>query len=143
MKGCSASLLLLACAAALASAAGAAEDEALFVGDSIRAFYFSGIQNNDIGLLRKIFHYDCRLFQPLGEEDVVCIDQEAFLDSLDTEGAEEKWAFDILSVDVTGHTAAAKVTLENMGEKRTEYLGLLKIKDEWWIMSRITYIERK
>ena len=135
------SLILLAAAAAPLFAQDG-QDEAAAVAERIREYYFQGVQNIDVGLIRKIFHHDCVLYY-VRDGELQSIDQEQFQGSFTEDREPEKWDWEVISVDVTGKIASAKVRLENISVRYIDYLNLVKIQDEWWIVNKIFHAERK
>lgn len=121
----------------------AAEDESVeeVIAGRIREYYFEGIQNVDVGLIRKIFDENCPLLY-IRDGELVRITQDQFRESF-VNREPEKWDWEVISVDVTGNAAMAKVRLENLGVRYIDYLSLLKIKDEWWIVNKIFVAEKK
>jgi hypothetical protein len=49
----------------------------------------------------------------------------------------------IESIDITGNAAMAKIVLDYPGAVFTDYMALLKVNDEWRIVNKIFYRERK
>ena len=83
------SLILLAAAAAPLFAQDG-QDEAAAVAERIREYYFQGVQNIDVGLIRKIFHDDCLLYY-VRDGELQSIDQEQFRGSFTGDREPEKW----------------------------------------------------
>lgn len=51
--------------------------------------------------------------------------------------ADGAYFHEVLSVDVTGHTAAVKVTNDYLGMRFTDYLSLLKLDGEWVVVNKV------
>jgi hypothetical protein len=108
--------------------------------------YFSGLKNRDIPALQKVIQAEARF---------ISVNREGKFDEL----TQEKWhalihpseqspgPYDmsgaILSVDITGNTAAVKSTVDMPRVIFQEYVGLLKIDGRWKIVSKVYALKGK
>ena len=135
--------LLIATAAAVL-AAGAADLSARWADEAaIRQtvqHYFDGGKNRDSLTLRKAFHPEARmLFARDGKLVVVPIGEyitrvgSERLEPGEVDSTERK----VVSVDVVGDAAVAKLELKRPTELLTDYMSLLKVDGRWLIVNKI------
>jgi hypothetical protein len=135
--------LLLATSAALL-AAGAADLSARWADEAaIRRtvqYYFDGGKHRDSLTLRKAFHPDARmLFARDGKLAVVPIGEyitrvgSEQLEPGEVDSTERK----VVSVDVVGDAAVAKLELKRPNTILTDYMSLLKVDGRWLIVNKI------
>lgn len=122
-----------------------ASDEAAAVRDVITKAYFNGAFNEqDTGSMEKGFHPDFAIFSADGNE-LKKYPISEWISSIEKKKKDP--GFDpgrvkldcrIISADVTGDAAAAKVEISR-GEKLlfTDYLSLLKFDDGWKIVAKV------
>ena len=136
------SLLLATSAAFLA--AGAADLSARWADEAaIRQtiqYYFDGDRNRDSLTLRKAFHPDARmLFAREGKLVVVPIGE--YITRVGSEkaapGAVDSTERKVVSVDVEGDAAVAKLELRRPEVVLTDYMSLLKVDGRWLIVNKI------
>ena len=135
--------LLLATSAALL-AAGAADLSARWADEAaIRQtvqYYFDGGKNRDSLTLRKAFHPEARmLFARDGKLVVVPIGE--YITRVGSEprkpGEVDSTERKVVSVDVVGDAAVAKLKLERPDGVLTDYMSLLKVDGRWLIVNKI------
>jgi Putative lumazine-binding len=135
--------LLIATSAALL-AAGAADLSARWADEAaIRRtvqYYFDGGKHRDSLTLRKAFHPDARmLFARDGKLAVVPIGEyitrvgSEQLEPGEVDSTERK----VVSVDVVGDAAVAKLELKRPNALLTDYMSLLKVDGRWLIVNKI------
>ena len=141
--------LLIATSAALL-AAGAADLSARWADEAaIRQtvqYYFDGGRNRDSLTLRKAFHPDARmLFARDGKLVVVPIGE--YITRVGSErrepGAVDSTERKVVSVDVEGDAAVAKIELKRPEAVLTDYMSLLKVDGRWLIVNKIFTRERR
>ena len=135
--------LLLATSAALL-AAGAADLSARWADEAaIRQtvqYYFDGGKTRDTLTLRKAFHPDARmLFARDGKLVVVPIGE--YITRVGSEslkpGEVDSTERKVVSVDVVGDAAVAKLQLKRANALLTDYMSLLKVDGRWLIVNKI------
>jgi putative lumazine-binding protein len=135
--------LLIATSAALL-AAGAADLSARWADEAaIRQtmqYYFDGGKNRDSLTLRKAFHPEARmLFAREGELVVVPIGE--YITRVGSEslkpGEVDSTERKVVSVDVVGDAAVAKLELKRPNAVLTDYMSLLKVDGRWLIVNKI------
>ena len=135
-------LLILTAAAVLA--AGAADLSARWADEAaIRQtvqYYFDGGKNRDSLTLRKAFHPDARmLFARDGKLVVVPIGE--YIARVGSEplkpGEVDSTERKVVSVDVVGDAAVAKLALKRPNAHLTDYMSLLKVDGRWLIVNKI------
>ena len=135
--------LLIATSAALL-AAGVADLSARWADEAaIRQtvqYYFDGGRNRDSLTLRKAFHPEARmLFAREGKLVVVPIGEyitrvrSESLKPGEVDSTERK----VVSVDVVGDAAVAKLELKRPNAALTDYMSLLKVDGRWLIVNKI------
>ena len=135
--------LLIATSAALL-AAGAADLSARWADEAaIRQtvqYYFDGGKNRDSLTLRKAFHPEARmLFVREGKLVVVPIGE--YITRVGSEslkpGEVDSTERKVVSVDVVGDAAVAKLELKRPNAVLTDYMSLLKVDGRWLIVNKI------
>ena len=135
--------LLLATSAALL-AAGAADLSARWADEAaIRQtvqYYFDGGKHRDSLTLRKAFHPEARmLFARDGKLVVVPIGE--YITRVGSErlrpGEVDSTERKVVSVDVVGDAAVAKIELGRPDALLTDYMSLLKVDGRWLIVNKI------
>lgn len=135
--------LLIATSAALL-AAGAADLSARWADEAaIRQtvqYYFDGGKNRDSLTLRKAFHPEARmLFAREGKLVVVPIGE--YITRVGSEslkpGEVDSTERKVVSVDVMGDAAVAKLELKRPNAVLTDYMSLLKVDGRWLIVNKI------
>ena len=135
--------LLIATSAALL-AAGVADLSARWADEAaIRQtvqYYFDGGKNRDSLTLRKAFHPEARmLFAREGELVVVPIGE--YITRVGSEslkpGEVDSTERKVVSVDVVGDAAVAKLELKRPNAVLTDYMSLLKVDGRWLIVNKI------
>jgi hypothetical protein len=136
-------LLLIPTAAALVLA-GSADLSARWADEAaIRQtvqYYFDGGAKRDSVPLRKAFHPDARmLFARDGELVVVPIDDyiARVASSPSKPGEVDSTRRRVVSVDVAGDAAVAKLELSRPDQLITDYMSLLKVEGRWVIVNKI------
>jgi Putative lumazine-binding len=135
--------LLIATSSALL-AAGAADLSARWADEAaIRQtvqYYFDGGKNRDSLTLRKAFHPEARmLFARDGKLVVVPIGE--YITRVGSErlkpGEVDSTERKVVSVDVVGDAAVAKLELKRPAAVLTDYMSLLKVEGRWLIVNKI------
>ena len=135
--------LLIATSAALL-AAGVADLSARWADEAaIRQtvqYYFDGGRNRDSLTLRKAFHPEARmLFAREGKLVVVPIGE--YITRVGSEslkpGEVDSTERKVVSVDVVGDAAVAKLELKRPNAVLTDYMSLLKVDGRWLIVNKI------
>ena len=135
--------LLIATSAALL-AAGVADLSARWADEAaIRQtvqYYFDGGKNRDSLTLRKAFHPEARmLFAREGKLVVVPIGE--YITRVGSEslkpGEVDSTERKVVSVDVVGDAAVAKLELKRPNAVLTDYMSLLKVDGRWLIVNKI------
>ena len=125
-------------------AAGAADLSARWADESaIRQtiqYYFDGGKNRDSLTLRKAFHPEARmLFAREGKLVVVPIGE--YITRVGSEqlkpGEVDSTERKLVSVDVAGDAAVAKIALRRPDAHLTDYMSLLKVDGRWLIVNKI------
>jgi len=135
---------LLVTASAALLAAGAADLSARWADEAaIRQtvqYYFDGGKNRDSLTLRKAFHPEARmLFAREGKLVVVPIGE--YITRVGSEslkpGEVDSTERKVVSVDVVGDAAVAKLELKRPNAVLTDYMSLLKVDGRWLIVNKI------
>jgi hypothetical protein len=132
-----ATVLFFVCASALA-----AEDETLVRGTIER--YLHGLKFNDVESLKSAFHPDAKLFFVKKDGSLGSLTQEQWYKGFaSSAGKEEEGTLSIVSVDITGNSASAKIREEYPKSIYTDYVSLLKLGSEWRIVNKIFATQRR
>jgi hypothetical protein len=102
--------------------------------------YFDGGRNRDSLALRKAFHPEARmLFAREGKLVVVPIGE--YITRVGSEklkpGEVDSTQRKVVSVEVVGDAAVAKLELKRPGALLTDYMSLLKVDGRWLIVNKI------
>ena len=103
-------------------------------------YYFDGGKNRDSLTLRKAFHPDARmLFARDGKLVVVPIGE--YITRVGSErlkpGEVDSTDRKVVSVDVAGDAAVARIELKQTQALLTDYMSLLKVDGRWLIVNKI------
>jgi hypothetical protein len=103
-------------------------------------YYFDGGKNRDSVTLRKAFHPDARmLFASEGKLVVVPIGE--YITRVGSErlkpGEVDSTDRKVVSVDVVGDAAVARIELKQSQALLTDYMSLLKVDGRWLIVNKI------
>ena len=125
------------------AAAPAQTDEAAAVRQTVEK-YLHGLKFNDVASLKAAFDPDAKLFWVRKDGTMGQLSQEEWYKGFAaTAGKEEQGALGIVSIDVSGNAAAAKVREEYASTVYTDYVTLLKLPNGWRIVNKVYYVERK
>ena len=108
--------------------------------------YFEGMYHSDVDKLRKAFHPSAALMGYYSG-NLAHIPLEKWLEMVAARPAPakngEEYNMRLVSLDLTENVAAVKVKDLYLGLWFTDYLSLLKIEDEWFIVNKIFHHEAK
>jgi hypothetical protein len=137
--------MIIAVAFCLFSSIPAAADDRAEIEEVITASYFNGAFNDlDTEAMRKGFHPDFAIFSADGEKlarypiDTWIKGIEKRKQDPDFDASKAEMECKIISVDVTGGAAAAKIEMSKDGKLiYTDYLSLLRFSDGWKIAAKV------
>ncbi|MFK7773678.1 MAG: nuclear transport factor 2 family protein [Saprospiraceae bacterium] len=99
--------------------------------------YFTGWISNDTSKIGSAMDITCQL-KNIKEDKVVIYDRATYLGFFKPGPPKENAHGRIISIDITGPIAAAKVELETPKWFYTDYFNLMKLKDGWFIVDKIS-----
>jgi hypothetical protein len=99
-------------------------------------YYSEGMRTPNLEILRKAFHPVAILCGYLGDE-MIAAPIEALYDWVASSPAPERYQLSILTIEVTGRVASAKVRETDTHGDFADYFHLLKDGDRWWIVSKV------
>ena len=106
--------------------------------------YLHGLKHNDVESLKKAFWSEAKLFFVTGDGKLGQLTQEDWYKSFaGSAGKVEEGDLRITALEITGNAASVKVEEDYPNSKYTDYLSLLKLKGQWWIVNKIYTSERK
>ncbi len=130
-------LLLLPNAAHAQQSESAKDEEAI---RQVVQYYLDGITNGDIGSMKKAFHPKAKYFvirygglEEISQERVY----RNMRDNIRRQSEKDPAPKRVVSVDVTGEAATAKVEMDYSNGRFTEYLSLVKFADGWKVVSKV------
>ena len=135
----------------LVSSVPAGADDKTDIETIIKASYFNGAFNDlDTQAMRQGFHPEFAIFSAAGE-DLVRHPLDAWIKGIEKrkqdpkhDSSEAKMDCKIVSLDVTGGAAAAKIEISKDGRLvYTDYLSLLKFSDGWKIAAKVYQAHQK
>lgn len=105
--------------------------------------YFDGLINHNEASLRKAFHPSAHLMASINS----CFCNIEFEDWVNSQSPEIRdtvnYKNKIVSIEISGNMAVAKVDLEWPKIHYIDYLSFLKVDSEWKIVNKIWFQERK
>jgi hypothetical protein len=106
--------------------------------------YFQAQATGRGELLRQAFHPDAKLFS-MRDGKVSQLTLDEFVGRFKGQPApdEAKRKRRVVSVDVTGTAATAKIELENPDAHIVDYMSLLKVDGSWKIVNKTFHVDRK
>ncbi len=105
--------------------------------------YLHGIKFNDVASFQKVFLPEARLYFVKRDGTLGSLTQDVWYPGFaKNAGKEEAGTFSIVSVDITGNAASAKVKEVYPGSIYTNYVSLLKIGGSWKIVNKIFTAEK-
>src|SRR5215472_3085596 len=102
-------------------------------------YYAEGMRTGNSEILKKGFHQQAILCGYLGDE-MIAAPIQGLYDWVNSNPAPaqtgEPFTCSILTIEVTGRVAAAKVRETSHEGDVIDYFHLLKVEDRWWIVSK-------
>jgi len=135
----------------LVSSVPAGADDKADIETIIKASYFNGAFNDlDTQAMRQGFHPEFAIFSADGE-DLSRYPIDAWIEGIEKrkqdpkyDSSKAKMDCKIVSLDVTGGAAAAKIEISKDGRLvYTDYLSLLKFADGWKIAAKVYQAHQK
>jgi hypothetical protein len=103
-------------------------------------YYAEGMRTGGVEILKKGFHQQAILCGYLGDE-MIAAPIQGLYDWVKSNPAPsetgEAFGCAILTIEVTGRVAAATVRETGHEGDVIDYFHLLKVKDRWWIVSKL------
>ena len=100
-------------------------------------YYLEGGTNNDFETLKRAFHKTASMkYINNGYQEVNAIN---FFKKVMKPGPKQNRKTSIASIDISGHAASARLEIEYATFTFIDYMNLLKIDDEWKIVSKVFY----
>ncbi|WP_109830623.1 nuclear transport factor 2 family protein [Reichenbachiella versicolor] len=107
--------------------------------------YFEGVYTGNIGKLKSSFHPNTFLYGDIkGNEYIKSLDDylEGVQNRKSPKELNEIDKMEIISVEILGNTALAKVHLPMLGFNYYDFLSLVVIEGEWKIVNKVfTHVE--
>lgn len=105
-------------------------------------YYLDGGTQNDFDILQKAFHSTATM-RYIGGENYQDVNAVEFFKSRMKPGPAQDRKTRIVSIDVTGNAASAKIEIEYPTFYFYDYMHVLLINGEWKIVSKIFYKKEK
>ena len=105
-------------------------------------YYLEGGTNNDFETLKKAFH-ETATMKYMNNGDYTEVNALAFFEQGMKPGPAQNRKTRIVSIDVAGNAAFAKLEIEYPTFTFVDYMHLLEIDGEWKIVSKIFYRQPK
>lgn len=116
-------------------------DEKALITNTIET-YFEGWMNGDTTKLGEAMHPTCQL-KNVKDDEVLLFSRSTYLGFFKPRPRRENSGGKIIEIDVTGNIASAKCEIETPERLYTDYFNLMKIKDRWYIVDKITTSKMK
>lgn len=116
------------------------KNEIQAIKEAILAYYHEGHAKYAPELYAKILHPEWKFFfHEKGELNIV--DRKEFCSWYAPENLkpELEWETEFYYVDVTGEIANVKLRIENQNISYIDYLNMMKLHGEWWIVHKLSH----
>ena len=107
------------------------------------SYYLDGGTNNDFETLKKAFDESARMIYINKEGNLQNVNAVEFFKKGIKPGPKQNRKTRIVSIDVTGHAANAKLEIEYPNFAFIDYMNLLKMEGEWKVVNKIFYRKNK
>ncbi|HZN07050.1 MAG TPA: nuclear transport factor 2 family protein [Pyrinomonadaceae bacterium] len=102
--------------------------------------YIAGGKTGNTAEMKLAFHKDASIFGYIGPDLLAGPIQQLF-DWNDQNGAAKELEGRIVSIDLVGSVATARIELDNWsGHRFTDFFTLLKVDGEWKVMNKVFYL---
>ena len=102
--------------------------------------YIAGGKTGNTTEMKLAFHNDANIFGYVGPDLLAGPIQQLF-DWNDQNGAATELEGRIVSIDLVGSVATARIELDNWsGHRFTDFFTLLKVDGEWKVMNKVFYL---
>ena len=102
--------------------------------------YIAGGKTGNTAEMKLAFHKDASIFGYIGPDLLAGPIQQLF-DWNDQNGAATELEGRIVSIDLVGSVATARIELDNWsGHRFTDFFTLLKVDAEWKVMNKVFYL---
>jgi hypothetical protein len=132
--------LMLAGAAGLTAASRTNPDDAA-IRRHIERYYFEGVRRSDTSAAHRAFHPAMRTMYSVHHDTLAQRSIPDWLSAIAQEAPDPPKPDDVprrvVSVDVSGNAAIAKLELSYPDATVTDYMSLLKVNGEWTIVGKI------
>ena len=106
-------------------------------------YYMEGAMNRDFNTLKEAFHEDAIMtIADRKEGTLKQVNAREFFSKMKP-GEPLKRTNTIVSIDVGGHTAFARLKIEDDAKIFHDFMTLQKFKDRWYIVNKSFYLEKK
>lgn len=100
--------------------------------------YFDGWATSDTTKISMAMHSSCRL-KSFRDSSFTNMDKSTYLARFSTPRKRDPYLItEILSMDITGNIAQAKIKIETPKAIFTDYFNLIKTKEGWFIVDKIS-----
>jgi len=111
--------------------------------DAILANYHEAHIRNDSSLFLRILQPEWRFFRIGAEGNLEIQDRAAYVAQYAAMKRKLDWETEIHAIDVTGDCASVKLRIECSIVKCIDYLNMMKLDGQWWIVHKISHAELK
>jgi len=102
--------------------------------------YIAGGKTGNTAEMKLAFHKDASIFGYIGPDLLAGPIQQLF-DWNDQNGAAKELEGRIVSIELVGSVATARIELDNWsGHRFTDFFTLLKVDGEWKVMNKVFYL---
>jgi protease I len=105
-------------------------------------YYLDGGTNNDFETLKKAFHKNATM-KFISKEGYKEVNALEFFKKVIKPGPKQNRKTNIISIDITGNAAQAKLEIEYETFVFIDYMNLLKVDGEWKVVNKIFYRKPK
>ena len=119
---------------------GSSEEEKAAI-ETTLGYYMDGGTNRDFSTLKKAFH-EKAIMTRITEEGLVQINAREFFSGMKP-GEPLNRTTEIVSIDIAGNTAVARLKLEDDAKIFHDFMTLQKISGQWLVVNKSFHLERK
>ena len=105
-------------------------------------YYMDGGTNRDFGTLKKAFHEKALMTRIDQDGQFAPVNAREFFSKMKP-GDPLKRTTEIVSIDIAGNTAVARLKLEDDNKIFHDFMTLMKIDGKWLIVNKSFHLERK
>ena len=107
---------------------------------AILDYFHEGHVQSDGTLYEKVLHPEWKFFRR-NQGQLQIVDRDEYVSWYKPENLdpELEWETEFYSIDITENVAAVKIRIECQKVGYIDYFSMMKLDDQWWIMSKMSF----